>query len=674
MGKKSGEKIRITRLVYGIFREALFLCLLFVAGGVMGFALVYFFRVPSADDLFEHKLAQTSIIYDRTGARVLYEIHGEENRKLLPHDAIPDVVRHATIAAEDDAFYRHFGFDPLSIGRAFMRNIEEGSIVQGGSTITQQVARIFYLDRERSFVRKLNEIVLAFKIDRKYEKDDILDLYLNTIPYGSNAYGIQAAAEVFFDKDAIDLTVDEAAFLAALPKATTTLSPYRDPNKALADRQRQIILRMAEIGLIDEPTRRQAVAADTFAKVQPRRDPILAPHFVFSVLGELEERYDRTTLETDGLRIRTTIDLDLQEKAEASVERGVERNRSRGAENAALVAVDVATGEVLAMAGSRDYFDTAIDGQVNVAIRARQPGSAFKPFVYARAFEEGFEPETRILDAPVNFGPDGSGRDYVPQNYSGKSYGMLTMRQALSMSLNIPAVQTLAVVGVDDAIELAERLGITTLDDPKRYGLSLVLGGAEVRPLEMASAFSVFASDGIRRPPVSIRSIERDGREIYGVLDHDPEERVLDEQVARRINSILSDNVARTPVFGPASPLAFPDGSAAAKTGTTQGFRDAWTVGYTSRLSVAVWAGNNDNRPMAAGADGVFVAAPIWRDFIDQAPEYRTGPFIAYEPRTADDTRLIAGGTLTTYDKERFEPEKEKKSKKGGKKKKTKKG
>lgn len=674
MTKKSGERIRLTRLVYGIFREALFLCLLFVAGGAAGFALIYFFRVPSADDLFEHKLAQTSIIYDRTGTRVLYEIHGEENRKLLTHDGIPDVVRSATIAAEDDAFYRHFGFDPVSIGRAFMKNLEEGSIVQGGSTITQQVARIFYLDRERSFVRKLNEIVLAFKIDRKYEKDDILDLYLNTVPYGSNAYGIQAAAEVFFGKDAIDLSVDEAAFLAALPKATTTLSPYRDPNQALADRQRQIILRMAEIGLIDEATRRQAVASDTFAKVRPRRDPIVAPHFVFSVLGDLEERYGRTALETDGLRITTTIDLGLQEKAEASVERGVERNRSRDAENAALVAVDVATGEVLAMAGSRDYFDTAIDGQVNVAIRARQPGSAFKPFVYARAFEEGFEPETRILDAPVNFGPDGSGGDYIPQNYSGKSYGMLTMRQALSMSLNIPAVQTLAVVGVDDAIELAQRLGITTLGDSERYGLSLVLGGAEVRPLDMASAFSVFAADGIRRPPVSIRSIKRDGREIYGILDREPEERVLEPEIARRINSILSDNTARTPVFGPSSPLAFADGSVAAKTGTTQGFRDAWTVGYTSRLSVAVWAGNNDNRPMAPGADGVFVAAPIWRDFIDRVPEYRTDPFIAYEPRTGGDTRLIAGGTLTTYDKGRLERGDEQKSKKGGKKKKTKKG
>lgn len=648
------------------------MCLLFFVGGTLGLALVYFFRVPSGDDLFDRKLAETSIITDRTGNRTLYEIHGEENRKPLTHDAIPDVVRHATIAAEDDAYYRHSGFDPVSIGRALMRNIEEGRVVQGGSTITQQVARIFYLDRERSFVRKLNEIVLAFKIDRKYGKDDILDLYLNTVPYGSNAYGIQAAAEVFFGKDAGELSVDEAAFLAALPKATTTLSPYRDPNMALASRQRQIILQMAELGLIDEATRRQAVAADTFAKVRPRRDPIVAPHFVMAVLDELERRYGRIALETDGLRIRTSIDLGLQAEAEASIIRGVEHNRSRNAENAALVAVDVVTGEVLAMAGSRDYFDTAIDGQVNVAMRARQPGSAFKPFVYARAFEEGFEPETRILDAPVNFGPDGSGRDYIPRNYSGASYGLLTMRQALSMSLNVPAVQTLKVVGVDDAIGLATRLGITTLGDPERYGLSLVLGGAEVRPLDMASAFAVFAADGIRRPPVLIRSIERDGREIYGTLDREPEERVLDPQIARRINSILSDNAARTPVFGPASPLAFPDGSAAAKTGTTQGFRDAWTVGYTPRLSVAVWAGNNDNRPMAPGADGVFVAAPIWRDFIDRVPQYRGEPFIAYDPRGGEDARLIADGALTTYDKDRFEPE-EKKSKKGGKKKKTKK-
>lgn len=663
-------------LILGIFREALLLCLLFVFGGAAGFALIYFFRVPDVGDLFDRKLAQSSVIYDRTGERVLYEIYGEEHRKVLPHEAIPDVVRKATIAAEDDTFYRHPGFDVPSMLRALQKNLESGRVVQGGSTITQQVARIFYLDNERTIARKLNEIVLAWKIERHYPKDRILDLYLNSIPYGSNAYGIETAAESFFGKPAADLTIDEAAFLAALPKATTYYSPYRGREDELILRQRSIIRHMEELGLIAERETKNALLTDTFANVLPRRDPVVAPHFVFSVLEELEYRYGREFLETGGLRVTTTLDMDLQKEAEKIVTEGAARNeRIYGGENAALVAVGVGTGEMLAMVGSRDFFDTRIDGEVNVATRARQPGSAFKPFVYARAFEEGFQPETRILDAPVNFGPDGSGRDYIPQNYSGKSYGLLTMRQALSMSLNVPAVQTLNVVGVDDAIDLATRLGITTLTDPKRYGLSLVLGGAEVKPIDMASAFSVFGADGIRHETYDIVSIRKNGKEIFS-MEGDPGKRVLDSDIARKIGSILSDNAARTPVFGPRSPLAYPVGGVAAKTGTTQGFRDAWTVGFSKDVSVAVWAGNNDGRLMKSGADGVFVAAPIWRQFMDYAlTRYPPEPFLAYEPSVERDPRLVAKGQVYASVPENLSapPGKDAPKEKGGKKKKTKK-
>ncbi len=671
MKRIRGRKLSFSRLIYGIFREALFLCFLLFCGGIIGFSLIYFFRAPDVSDLLGKRLQETSIIYDRTGTRVLYELHGEEDRKVLSHERIPDIARSATIAAEDDAFYYHPGFDPLSIVRALVKNVESGRVVQGGSTITQQVARIFYLDSGRTISRKLNEIVIAWKIERAFRKDDILDLYLNSIPYGSNAYGIQAAAEAFFGKDAWRLSTDEAAFLAALPKATTYYSPYRGRERELVMRQRSIIRRMAELGFISRDEEKRALVSDTLAKVLPRNDPIVAPHFVFYVLDEIRRKYGDAFLRQGGLRIRTSLDSDLQEIAEDAVTKGAAKNVAYRAENAALVAKDVKTGEILAMVGSKDYFDDEIDGEVNVALRPRQPGSAFKPFVYARAFEEGFEPESHILDSPVNFGPDGGGRDYVPQNYSGKSYGMLTLRQALSMSLNVPAVQVLSVVGVDDAIDLAERLGITTLTDRKRYGLSLVLGGAEVRLLDMVSAYSVFADDGVRRDPVAILRIERSGNVLHEEVNE--EAYVLDPEVARRIDSILSDNAARTPVFGPRSPLAFPGNTVAAKTGTTQGFRDAWTVGFTRTIAAGVWVGNNGNRPMRQGSDGVFVAAPIWRSFMDRAmPKYDAMPFAAYVPNVEGRNRLIAGGGVHRYVED--DSGKDTKKEKGGKKKRSKKG
>lgn len=676
MDKNRGKKISIFRLIYRIIFEALFLCLLLFFGVVVGFALVYFLRTPDASDLFDRKLAQSSVIFDRTGEHVLYEIYGEEHRKSIPHDAIPDVVRLATIAAEDDSFYRHPGFDIFSMLRAFQKNLESGRIVQGGSTITQQVARIFYLNNEKTIARKLKELVLAFKIERRYTKDQILDLYLNSIPYGSNAYGIETAAERFFGKSAGDLSLDEAAFLAALPKATTYYSPYRGNDRELLLRQQGIIRRMAELRLITEVASQDALRVDTFAHVIPRHDQILAPHFVFAVLDELERRYGRAFLETGGLRVRTTLDMDLQSKAEESVSIGAARNtRLYGGENASLVAVSVGTGEVLAMAGSRDFFDAGIDGEVNVALRARQPGSAFKPFVYARAFEEGFQPETHIFDTLVDFGPDGGGREYIPKNYSGKFYGLLTMRQALSMSLNVPAVQTLNVVGVDDAIDLATRLGITTLTDPKRYGLSLVLGGAEVKPIDMASAYAVFGADGIRHEPSDIIDIRKNGKEIFSAENDPAGHRVLESDVARKIDSVLSDNVARTPVFGPRSPLAYPEGGVAAKTGTTQGFRDAWTVGFTRSIAVAVWAGNNDGRLMKAGADGVFAAAPIWRDFMDHAlTRFPKEPFPAYTPSVEPDTRIVVRGQVRAFIPDDLKAPPQNEKEKNSKKKKNKKG
>ena len=627
---------------FSLVFEILYIAFLVGIGGMLGFLWIYFSDATDVSQLLERPLAETSVILDRTGTVPLYELHGEENRTIVSHNDIPNVVRLATVAAEDRSFYRNFGVDPFSIIRALRANFQAGHIEQGASTITQQLARIAFLSREKTVIRKIREAILAFKIERTFTKDQILDTYLNTVPYGSNAYGIERAAESFFGKHSKDLTLDEATFLAALPRATTHYSPYGANRDELRARQESILRYMELDGLVSEYDAQLARDTNTFAKLRPIEAPIRAPHFVFAVIDALEKQYGREFLETRGLRIRTTLDVSLQDEAEQSVVAGVQRNRKYNAENAALVAIDVSTGDVLSMVGSRDYFDTTIDGAVNVTMRPRQPGSAFKPFAYARAFEEGYQPETLVYDVPTNFGPDGSGRDYMPKDYDGKYRGALPMKEALPQSLNIPAVETLAVSGVPDVIGLARRLGISTLDDGRPYGLSLVLGGAEVLPIDMASAFAVFASEGIRREYRLILSVDSVDESIH---DEFPvqEKRVLNAEIARRINTILSDNSLRAPIFGTNSPLAFPKGTVAAKTGTTQDFHDAWTVGYTPSISVAVWAGNNDNSPLRSGADGVFVAAPIWRDFLDRVMNrFPKASFASYNPTPTDIHALAA--------------------------------
>ncbi len=633
-------------------KEIIWLMSLITLGLGAGLFSIYFFGTPDVSQIKNYPFKLTSVLYDRSGEHELYRLYDEENRIMLSHEEIPDTLRLATIASEDTQFYVHHGIDPLAILRALKANLESGDIRQGGSTITQQLARTLFLTREQTLLRKIREAFLAIKIDQHVSKDVILDLYLNAIPYGANAYGAETAAETFFQKHATDLSLDESALLAALPNAPTYFSPYQEHTQELYERQKNILQKMYTLGFITQEELAAALKKNTSLAIAPRKTPIVAPHFVFYVLDELKKTYSTEELSTEGLRVITSLDLKLQTTAETVVREGAIKNVARGAENAALVSLDPKTGEILAMVGSRDYFDKAIDGNVNVTIQKRQPGSAFKPFAYATAFEKGFQPETPIYDRPINFGPDGSGHDYIPRNYDGKFHGLLTMRQALAMSLNVPAVQTLALAGVDDTIALATRLGITTLTDPKRYGLALVLGGAEVRPIDMASAFSVFSQEGIRHDITLLLAISDRSGKKHILTNPQAGTAVLNPEIARKINSILSDNAARTPIFGAHSPLAFPAGiTVAAKTGTTQNFRDAWTVGYTPSIATAVWAGNNDNHPMNAGADGIFVAAPIWRAFMDQAlkrfPE--TG-FTAYTPSERyKNTLPIASSPRTIY-------------------------
>ena len=638
------EKTPISALRSGlhlVMRTAFDLVAIFFVALSVVFLYVYH-TTPKADFLVTRAIPQTTIIYDRSGQHVLYEIHGEENRKIISHDDIPDYVRQTAIAAEDDRFYKHNGVDFLSILRAARENISQNTLAQGASTITQQLVRNAFFTREKTYQRKFKEIVMATKIERAYSKDDILDLYLNEVPYGSNAYGVQSAAEIFFGKNADQLTLDESALLAALPKATTYYSPYGNHTDALVARQKAILSRLIELDMYEPRVVEAALAEDTMAKIKPFREDIDVPHFVFYVREFLEQKYGKDAIEQGGFSVYTTLDYDMQKQAEDVIRAGVERNQRYRASNAALVALDPRSGEVLAMVGSVDYFNEAIDGEVNVALRLRQPGSSFKPIAYAKAFEKGFQPETLMYDARTDFGPDGSGRNYVPQNYDGGFHGLVSLRKALAGSLNIPAVKVLYLAGIDDTIDLAERLGMTTFVDRNRYGLSLVLGGGEVTLLEETAAFSVFANDGIRHPVDPILRIE----DVNGVFYDRPRsegERALDPDVARKVNSILSDNRARSYVFGSSNPLYISGKTVAAKTGTTQEYRDAWTVGYTPSLAVGVWVGNNDNTAMRGGSAGALVAAPIWNDFMVRMLENREEEqFFAYE-KVKSEKELVAG-------------------------------
>jgi len=582
-------------------------------------AFAYFSKdLPNPNKLSDRNIIESTKIFDRTGQIILYEVHGEEKRTLIPYNQIPDYVKWATICAEDDEFFSHFGIDFKGMLRSFWINLRTGQIKQGGSTITQQLVKNTILTSQRTYTRKIQEIILALEIEQKFEKEQILQMYLNEISYGP-VYGIEAAAQTFFGKPAKDLDLAEAVLLSALPKAPTYYSPYGANPDKLKSRQEMILDKMAKLNFINQEQAEQAKQQKLAYIAQGN---IKAPHFVMYVKQYLADKYGEKNIEQGGLKVITTLDMDLQKIAEQVVREGASINLKKyKAENAALVSLDPKTGEILAMVGSKDYFDKEIDGNVNVTLRPRQPGSSFKPYTYAAAFKAGYTPETVIFDLTTNFGPDGSGKDYIPRNYDQKERGPLTMRQAMSMSLNIPAVKTLYLAGIKNTIKTAADLGITTLNRPEMYGLALTLGGAEVKLLDHASAFGVFAAEGIKYEKTAILKIQNSQGEV--LEEHVPEgKRVLDVQIARLINDVLSDNESRTPMFGPLSKLYLGARPAAAKTGTTNDNRDAWTMGFTPSLTAGVWAGNNDNSRMQAGT-GAGTAAPIWHEFMTLALEGR---------------------------------------------------
>lgn len=627
----------------------LFGSLMLIGAGLLGL-YVSQFTIPDISSLQERKVVQSTKIYDRTGTVLLDDLGDNVTRTIVPLSDISPRIQKATIAIEDATFYEHSGIRPLAIVRALILQPLRGLGVQGGSTITQQVVKNSILTSDRSISRKLKEWILAIKLEQVLTKDQILELYLNEAPYGGSVYGVEEASELYFGKPAKEVTLAEAAYLAALPQAPTYYSPFGNHRDDLDTRKEYVIERMHELGFITE-AEMQAANNEKVTFLPPAKSGIRAPHFVFFVREELEKQYGRETLEKNGWRIITTLDAELQEKAEEIVKKyALENEKKFKASNAGLVALSPQTGDILAMVGSRDYFDPAIDGNVNITVAKRQPGSSFKPFVYAAAFEKGYAPETVAFDMPTQFSTE-CGVDstsdvppcYYPQNYDQKFRGPMSFRDALAQSINIVALKALYLVGLPDALRLARAMGITTLEGPDRYGLTLVLGGGEVKLLELTSAYGVFANEGVRAPHRSILKIEDRGGST--VMESTPTtEEVMPQNIALNMSDVLSDNAARGPEFGLDSALYIPGHHIAAKTGTTNDFRDTWIVGYSPTLAVGAWAGNNDNSPMEKKIAG-FIVAPLWNEFFRFAlTKYPDQPFPEPQPLVTDATKPIIRG------------------------------
>lgn len=568
--------------------------------------------LPSPNGLMNREVAQSTKIYDRKGETILYEIHGDQKRTLVALKDIPDNVKNATIAIEDKDFYHHGGFSVWAIFRTIVMNVVKGQKA-GASTLTQQFVKNAILTTEKSYTRKIKELILAYRLEQRFSKDEVLQMYLNEIPYGSTAYGVQSASLKYFGKNVKDTNLAEAAILAALPQAPSRYSPYGSHKDLLIARQHYILDQMVDQSYITEQEATEAKAYKLEFKQQA--ESILAPHFVMYLKDLLEDKYDAKTIEQGGLKIISTIDLDKQKIAEEVVKtRALKNAKNYKATNAALVSIDPKTGQILAMVGSRDYFDTQIDGQVNIALANRQPGSSFKPIVYTASFIKGYTPDTILYDVVTNFSTDPA-KPYEPHNYNLSENGPVTIRKALAGSLNIPAVKAMYLTGLDNVIDFAKQLGYTTLNDKDRFGLSLVLGGGEVKLLEHVNAYATFARDGKQSPITSILKIEnKDGKMLEEYTDKSTV--IYDGQIARETNSILTDNNARSFIFGSKNYLTLPDRPVAAKTGTTNDYKDAWTIGYTPSVVTGVWVGNNDNTSMSKGADGSVVAAPIWQEYM----------------------------------------------------------
>jgi membrane peptidoglycan carboxypeptidase len=642
---------RTLLLLFGVFFVFGFFCV----SVVVLYVAYLWTQLPSPSQLGTKQVVESTKIFDRTGEVLLYEIHGEEKRTVIPFDRISPHLKNATLAAEDANFYHQPAFDWRAIIRAFLVNLRERRVVQGGSTITQQVAKNLFLTPERTLTRKVKELILAVQLESRFSKDELFSLYLNQVPYGSNAYGAEAAAQTFFSKSAMDLSIAEAALLAGLPQAPSYFSPWGSHVDELLARQDYVLDRMRDLGTLSDEEWREAVAEEVVLVRRPTE--IKAYHFALSVRDYLVAQYGEELVTNGGLEVVTTLDWEMQQLAEGVVETGVERNAElyRG-HNAALVAQDPKTGQILALVGSRDPFgdpfpegctaglDCQFEPSFNVALQGlRQPGSALKPFAYMTAFGRGYTKDAILFDVPTEFASENPGcppkvdfdNDYDecfhPHNFSDRFDGPVSLAQGLAHSMNVVSVKTLYLAGFDEVLRNLSKFGVSTLKERGRYGLSLVLGGGEVYLNELVNAYGTLSQDGaVHKQTMLLKVTDADGRVLEEY--HDETTRAIGAQYPRMVHQILSDTDLRRGLFGASLGLTtFERYEVALKTGTTNDYRDAWSIGYMPSLVVGVWAGNNDNTPMQQQGGSILAAVPMWSEFfgavIDRyEPEFFTRP------------------------------------------------
>jgi 1A family penicillin-binding protein len=622
--------------------------------GAVGILWIALTPTPDLSSFENRKVTESTKIYDRTGTTVLYDLDTDAKRDTVALSDISPNVRNATVAIEDADFYNHGGIRITSIIRAVLTDILiklhlTSGYTQGGSTITQQVVKNSLLTGDKSITRKIHEWILAIKLEQVYSKDQILEYYLNETPYGGPYYGVEAASEAFFGKSAKDVDLAESAYLAALPQAPTYYSPYGQNRAALDNRKDLVLERMKELGYITEGDYESA-KAEAISFNPQRSTSIIAPHFVFYIEQYLEDKYGPDAVDS-GLKVITTLDTDLQHDVETTVAKYAPGNESKfKASNEAVLALDPKTGQILAMLGSKDYFDPTIDGNYNATVALRQPGSAFKPFVYAAALAKGYTPDTAIFDLPTQFSTSCSPTDntndtppcYSPSDYDGKFRGPMTFTTALAQSINVPAVKVLYLAGIQNVINLATAAGITSLDTPAHYGLALALGAAEVKLVDLTDAYATLGNGGVHNPPTGILSVTDANGNVLEEFQQE-QTQVMDPGVAAGVSAMLSNNEARFPEYPPSNPLNFPGYDVAVKTGTTNDYRDAWTVGYTPNIVIGAWAGNNDNSPMVKEIAG-YIVAPMWHDIMQQALAHYPQEYFPEPPAIPGDAKPVFFG------------------------------
>jgi|WetSurMetagenome_2_1015567.scaffolds.fasta_scaffold27555_2 1A family penicillin-binding protein len=591
----------------------------------IGFIMfVWFSRdLPTPGKLSAGNFSQSTKIFDRNGV-LLYDIYKDENRTYVALEQIPKALQQATIAIEDKDFYKNQGFSITGYIRAFRNAILNRRISGGGSTLTQQLVKNTLLSSEQTITRKIKELILAIQVDRKYTKNQILELYFNATPYGGTTLGIEAAAEKYFGKKSKELDLTESVILAGLPQSPSYYSPYGQNPKAYVQRSQEVLQRMKEDGYVTKKQQDEIIKKLPNVKFVQQAHDIKAPHFSFYVKDLLVKQFGESVVEQGGLQVTTTLDYKLEEKAEQIVKEEVQSAKSLKVGNGASVVLNPKSGEILAMVGSKDFFNSSSGGQFNVITQAlRQPGSSIKPVAYATALERGYTAATLIMDTPTAFPGGEDGKDYAPKNYDGKFHGPLQLRFALGSSINIPAVKLLALIGVKNMLNTAYEMGISTLaptnDNMNRFGLSLTLGGGEVKPLELAAAYTAFANQGLKSDPIAILKVTDSRGKVLFEQKEVSKKQVLSPEVAFIISHMLLDNNARLLTFGVNSYLNVAGYTIAVKTGTTDDKRDNWTIGWTPSVLVATWVGNNDNSAMGNVASGVTGAAPIWRRIVLEA-------------------------------------------------------